>query len=75
MTNNKHLNKFKARVESMDAYNTCILGKCPCLAATKMKKTYIKTVANATENEIIECQEVVKKEVMAALFLHGSDKF
>ena len=30
-TNNKYLKEFKARLESIDNYNACILGKFPCL--------------------------------------------
>ena len=75
MTNNEYLKEFKGRIESMDDYIACILGKFPCLKAMKMKKTYGTSVKEATEHEIIECQEVVKKEVMAAMFLHGLDEF
>ena len=38
MTNGEYLKKFKARVELMDVYNACILGKFPCLIAKKMHK-------------------------------------
>ena len=40
MTNDKHLKEFKARVESMDEYNACVLGKFTCLVETKMKKLW-----------------------------------
>ena len=71
MINDKYPKESKARVESMNDYNACFLRKFPWLIKTKMEKKFGKSVADAIENEIMEYQEVVKKEVMAAMFLHG----
>ena len=49
----------------MDDNNAYVLVKFLCLTETKMKNAYGKCVQDATENEIIECQEAVNKEVMA----------
>ena len=40
-----------------------------------MEKTYGKDVKNAMESEINVGEEKVKKEVMTAMFLSGSDRF
>ena len=47
----------------------------PVPDSNENEKKLMESVKNATENEIIECQEVVKKDIVAAMFLHGSDKF
>ena len=38
MANDEYLKEFKAPVEFMDDYNSCVLGKFPCLMETKVKK-------------------------------------
>ena len=40
-----------------------------------LAKTNSKTIDDATQAEIMACQDIIKKEVMAALLLHGSNKF
>ena len=74
MTNDKYLKEFKAQVKSINVYSACILENFHCLVETKIKK-YGKDTKSSTENEITACQEKVKKEVVTAMFLHGSDKF
>ena len=58
----------------MDEFNACILGKFPSYEK-KLAKMCNKTINNATKAKIMACQDIMKKEVMAALLLHGSDKF
>ena len=58
----------------MDDYMACVLGKFPCLMEDEMLEKYNKTMEEATQAEIKECQKVVKKEAMAALFLNGAVK-
>ena len=47
-----------------------MLGKFPCLVKDEMMEMYGKSMKDATQAEIEECLKVVKKETMAALFLH-----
>ena len=72
--NNEYLKEYVARVESMDDYDTFILGKFPCLME-KMKELYKKTINDAVEEEIETHKKIVKEEVMAALPLHGQTSF
>ena len=58
----------------MDDSRACMLGKFPFLVEDKMLEKYYKTMKEATQGEIEVCQKLVKKETMAALFLHGADK-
>ena len=74
VSNHEYLKEFKARVQSMDDYQTCVLEKFPCLMEEKMLEKYDKSMDEATQAEIIECEKAVKKETMTALFIHGADK-
>ena len=47
IVNDKYLKQFKVRVESMGDYNTCVLGKFPCLMGTKLKKLMEKRLMKA----------------------------
>ena len=74
MTNDEYLKDFKRRVELFEDNNACILGKFPSYSNTG-KKMLDKNVQEATESEVTKCKDVVKKEVIAAMFIHGTNKF
>ena len=56
-TNNEYLKEFQAKVELMDDYRTCILGKFPCLVEDKMREKFDKTMEEATQAEIEKCEK------------------
>ena len=74
VSNDEYLKVFKTRVVSMDNYQDSVLGQFSCLVKDKMLEKYDKSMDEAMQAEIIECDEAVKKEMMAALFIHGADK-
>ena len=73
VTNDEYLKEFKAKVESMDDYQACILEKFSCLVQDKMVDKFDEMMDKATQGEIEECKKAVKK-TMAALFFPGADK-
>ena len=46
--NDEYLKEFKARVESMDDYKVCVLGKFPCLVEDKVIEKFNKTMEEVT---------------------------
>ena len=74
VTNDEYLKELKAGIESIDDFDACTLQKFPCLVKKKLDKIYNETLDMATLDEVSKCKELVKKEVMAALLLCGSDK-
>ena len=74
VANNEYLKEFKACVETIKDFDACTLGKFQCLVKKKLEKVYNKTIDMATPDEVSKCKDLVKKEVMAALLLSGSDK-
>ena len=62
-------------MESTKDFDACILEKIPCLVKKKLDKRFSRTMKIVSEAEAATCQNVVKKEVMAAILLHGADKF
>ena len=69
-SNDEYLKEFKAREESLDHFDACTLGKFPCLVK---KNSANYTTNRFCEHELKTSEEVVKKEVMAALLLSGAD--
>ena len=58
----------------MDDFDASTLGKFPFLVKEKLSKMFNTTIDEATQDEIHKCEDMVKKEVIAALLLSGSDK-
>lgn len=72
--NDKYHKEFDKRVKFADDFDTCVLGKCPCLIINKLMKMYNKAMEEALNKEIETCEKIVKKEVMGTLLLNGADK-
>ena len=70
-SNAEYLKEYKAQVESLDDFESCTLGKFPCLVKKKLSKLYNKTIDEAIEDEIKMSKEGVKKEV---ILISGADK-
>ena len=50
VSNNEYLKEFKARVQSMDDYQACVLGEIPCLIEEKMFEKHDKGMNEATQD-------------------------
>ena len=53
VTNDEYLKKFKAQVESAEDFDTCVLGKIPCLIKKKLEKMFSKTMNCKSETGCI----------------------
>ena len=70
VTKDKCYQQFKSRIDVMDDIRGDILGKLPCLLESNEKTNY----AQETEKERNEYKKCIKKEMIAALMLHGADR-
>ena len=52
----------------------CLLGKFPCLVEDKVMEKIGKTMKEAMQQEIEQCEKAFKKETMTAILLHGANK-
>ena len=46
-------------MKSQDDYKACVLEKFPCLVEDKMMEKFKKTMEEATQREIEECEKAV----------------